>query len=95
MYVLGSVSCGCRVSEKGMETNDAKRFYPVNTVTVKGSAEFLFIDDSDLEKPGISDYPEDFLLNEPIFIYDITPNNSTFRIDGGYAVDLYRVYMPS
>ena len=78
-----------------METNEAKRFYPVNTVTVNVSTEFLFIDDSDLEKPGISDYPEDFLLNEPIFIYDITPNNSTFRIDGGYAVDLYRVYMPS
>ena len=77
-----------------VEPNDAKRFYPVNTVTVKGSAEFLFIDDSDLEKPGISDYPEDFLLNEPIFIYDFTPCNSTLRTEGGYAAELYRAYMP-
>ena len=77
-----------------METNEAKRFYPVNTVTVKGSAEFLFIDDSDLKNPGINYYPGDFLLNEPIFIYDFTPYNSTLRIEGGYAVELYRAYMP-
>ena len=37
------------------EPNDAKRFYPVNTVTIKVSAEF-FIDDSNLEKPGINYY---------------------------------------
>ena len=77
-----------------VEPNDAKSFYPVNTVTVKISTEFLFIDDTDLEKPGINYYPGDFLLNEPIFIYDITPYNSTLRIEGGYAVELYRAYMP-
>ena len=77
-----------------METNEAKRFYPVNTVTVNVSTEFLFIDDLDLENPGINYYPGDFLLNEPIFIYDFTPYNSTLRIEGGYAVELYRAYMP-
>jgi hypothetical protein len=76
-----------------IEPNDAKSFYPVNTVTVKISTEFLFIDDTDLEKPGINYYPGDFLLNEPIFIYDITPYNSTLRIEGSYAVELYRAYM--
>lgn len=77
-----------------VEPNDAKSFYPVNTVTVNISTEFLFIDDLDLENPGINYYPGDFLLNEPIFIYDFTPYNSTLRIEGGYAVELYRAYMP-
>jgi hypothetical protein len=77
-----------------VEPNDVKRFYPVNTVTVKISTEFLFIDDLDLEKPTINYYPEDFLLNEPIFIYRFTPYNSILRMEGGYAVELYRAYMP-
>ena len=77
-----------------VEPNDSKSFYPVNTVIVKVSTEFLIIDDSNLEKPGINYYPGDFLLNEPIFIYDFIPYNSTLRIEGGYAVELYRAYMP-
>ena len=47
-----------------------------------------------MEKPAINYYPEDFLLNEPIFIYGFTPYNSTLRIEGSYAVELYRAYMP-
>lgn len=43
-----------------VEPSDAQSFYSVNTVTVNVSTEFLFIDDSDLEKPGINNYPEDF-----------------------------------
>ena len=97
--LLISVRCGCQASgDDGMhymvEPNDAKSFYQVNTVIVKVSTEFLFIDDSNLEKPGINYYPGDFLLNEPIFIYDFIPYNSTLRIEGGYAVELYRAYMP-
>ena len=42
------------------EPNDAKSFYPVNTVTVKVSTELLFMDDSDLENPGVNYYPEVF-----------------------------------
>lgn len=76
-----------------VEPNDAKSFYPVNTVTVKVSTEFLFIDDSDLEKPGINYYPEDFLLNKPSLFMTSHLNNSKLHIEGGYAVGLNRIYM--
>ena len=71
-----------------VEPNDAKRFYPLNTVNVKVSTGFLIIDDSGLEKPGINYFLEDFLLNVPIYIYDFIPYNSTLRIEGSYAVEL-------
>ena len=76
-----------------MGYNDSKNWYEVEKVTLPISADFIGVDNADLEHRDLVLTPDSF-LNDQIIIFDFTPYNTTIRIEGGQIVELNRRYIP-
>ena len=78
-----------------VEMNDAKLYYELGEATIPVSAdEFIFEDSSNPEKGTCTYYPGDFLVDNGGIEYHFVPNNTTITIQGGYVVNMQRVYIP-
>ena len=73
--------------------NDVKSWYEVGTVTIPVSAEFVGLDNSDLDQGEVTIYPGDF-LNGTVADYNFTPYNTTVRVEDGKIVELNRSFTP-
>ena len=74
--------------------NDAKSYYSIGEATIRVSADFEFVDGSDLDKGEVTYYPGDFLIEEPGFIYRFTPNNTSIVVEDGIVTHMTRIYTP-
>lgn len=74
--------------------SDKKSYYEVGEATIRVSADFEFIDSSDLEKGEVTYYPGDFLTLDAGILYYFTPDNTSILIEDGIVTAMYRVYTP-
>ena len=74
--------------------SDVKAYNELGTVTLPVSTEFVYTDESDLDAEAKEYYPGDFLLEEKIFEYNFTPNNTSIVIEDGVVVAMKKVYTP-
>ena len=73
--------------------NDAKNWYEIGEATIRVSADFVYHDTSDLEAGEILYYPGSFLVGE-VTDYNLTPYNTTIRVENSQIVEMHRVYTP-
>lgn len=73
--------------------NDVKNWYEVGEATIRVSADFEYLDNSDPEQGEIVFYPGSFLVGE-VTDYNFTPHNTTIRVEGGQIVEMNRMYTP-
>lgn len=73
--------------------NDAKNWYEVGEATIRVSADFEGLDNTDPEQGEVVLYPGDFLTGA-VTDYNFTPYNTTIRVEGGQIVELNRMYTP-
>ena len=73
--------------------NDAKNWYEVGEATIRVSVDFLYYDNSDLDKGEVIYYPGSFLVGE-VTDYHFYPHNTTIRVENGQIVEMHRVYVP-
>lgn len=78
--------------EVGM--SDAKAYYELGKVILPVSTEFVYSDESDLDAQATEYYPGDFLLEEAIFEYNFTPDNTSVVIENGFVIAMKKVYTP-
>lgn len=78
--------------EHGM--SDVKSYYPIGEASIKVSADFELIDNSDLDKGEIIYYPGDFLTDDAGIFYHFTPNNTSIVVEDGKVIQMIRVYTP-
>ena len=74
--------------------NDAKSYYELGEATIKVSADFEFVDASDLDKGEVTYYPGDFLTENAGIIYNFTPNNTSIVVEDGQVVQMTRIFTP-
>ena len=74
--------------------NDAKSYYPLGEATFKVSADFEFVDSSDLDKGEVTYYPGDFLTDNAGILYHFVPNNTSIVVEGGQIIQMTRIYTP-
>ena len=74
--------------------SDVKSYYELGEATLRVSADFIFIDKSDLDNGEVTYYPGDFLTDEAGIFYHFVPNNTTITIQDGQVIKMERVYMP-
>lgn len=74
--------------------DDLKQYYELGEATIPVSADFEFVDDSDPEKGSVTYYPGDLLTDGSGIEYNFVPNNTTITIQGGYVINMQRVYNP-
>ena len=74
--------------------SDMKAYYELGKVTLPVSTEFVFTDASDIEAEAKEYYPGDFLMEEALFEYDFTPNNTSVVIEDGVVTSMKKVYTP-
>ena len=73
--------------------NDAKNWYEIGEATIRVSADFVYHDTSDLEAGEILYYPGSFLVGE-VTDYNLTPYNTTIRVENSQIIEMHRVYTP-
>ena len=73
--------------------NDAKNWYEVGEATIRVSADFQGLDNSNPDLGEIVLYPGSFLIGE-VTDYNFTPYNTTIRVEGGQIVEMNRMYTP-
>lgn len=78
--------------EHGM--SDMKAYYPIGEASIKVSADFEFVDSSDLDKGEKIYYSGDLLTDEAGIYYHFTPNNTSIVIEDGKIIQMTRVYTP-
>lgn len=74
--------------------NDAKTYYPIGETTLRVSADFEFVDSSDLDKGEVTYYSGDFLTDDAEFMYYFSPLNTSIVVEGGQIIHMTRVYTP-
>ena len=74
--------------------NDVKSYYPLGKATIRVSADFEFVDSSDLEKGAVTYYPGDFLTDNAGILYNFSPNNTSIVVEGGQVIRMTRIYTP-
>ena len=74
--------------------NDAKAYYPIGKATIPVSADFEFVDSSDLNNGEVTYYPGDFLMEEAVFEYNFTPDNTTIVIENNQVIHMTRIAAP-
>ena len=74
--------------------NDAKAYYSLGEATIRVSADFEFVDASDLDKGETTYYPGDFLTDGAGIEYFFTPNNTKIVIEDGQIIGMTRIYTP-
>lgn len=77
--------------ENGM--NDAKAYYELGEITLPVSADFEYIDSSDLDAGEKKYFPGDFLTDADIEYY-FFPRNTSVVIADGHIVKMNRCYVP-
>ena len=78
--------------ETGMD--DAKAYYELGEVTLPVSAEFEYLDQSELDAGIKTYYPGDFLGDDAEIEYDFSPYNTTILIENGIVTKMNKTYMP-
>ena len=73
--------------------NDVKNWYEVGTATIRVSADFEGLDNSNPDQGEVVLYPGSFLVGE-VTDYNFTPYNTTIRVEGGQIVEMNRMYTP-
>lgn len=71
-----------------------KSYYPIGEASIKVSADFEFIDSSDLDRGETIYYPGDFLTDDAGIFYHFTPNNTSIVVEDGKIIQMTRVYTP-
>ena len=74
--------------------NDVKSYYVLGEATLKVSADFEFVDASDLDKGEVTYYPGDFLTEGAGIIYNFTPNNTSIVVEDGQVIQMTRIFTP-
>ena len=74
--------------------NDTKSYYALGKATIKVSADFKFVDASDLDKGEVTYYPGDFLTEDAGIIYNFTPNNTSIVVEDGQVIQMTRIFTP-
>lgn len=74
--------------------SDAKYYNELGETSLRVSADFLFIDSSDLDVGETTYYPGDFLLAEPPFYFHFVPGNTTIVVEDGSIIEMHRIYIP-
>ena len=74
--------------------DDAKSYYPIGEATIRVSADFEFVDSSDLDKGEVTYYPGDFLTDAAGIEYNFTPNNTSIVVENGQIIRMTRIYTP-
>ena len=74
--------------------NDHKKFHEIGQLSLLVSDEFVFIDNSDLDNPGLEYTFEDIMNDETLFRYGFSEYNTVIRISDGKLVEIVREYMP-
>lgn len=78
--------------EHGM--SDVKSYYPIGEASMKVSADFEFIDSSDLDNGETIYHQSDFLTDDAGIFYHFTPNNTSIVVEDGMIIQMTRVYTP-
>ena len=73
--------------------NDVKSWYEIGEITLPVSADFVFIDKSDLNQGEVMFNQDSFLSNGTVN-YDFSPHNTTIRVEDAKIVEMNRVYTP-
>ena len=71
--------------------NDAKNWYEIGEATIRVSTDFVYHDTSDLEAGERLYYPGSFLVGE-VTDYNLTPYNTTIRVENNQIIEMHRVY---
>ena len=74
--------------------NDVKSYYALGEATIRVSADFEFVDNSDLDKGEVTYYPGDFLTSDAGIVYSFTPNNTSIVVEDGQIIQMTRIYTP-
>ena len=74
--------------------NDVKSYYALGEATIRVSADFEFVDSSDLDKGEVTYYPGDFLTSDAGIVYFFTPNNTSIVVEDGQIIQMTRIYTP-
>jgi len=74
--------------------SDMKSWYPVGTILIPVSQDFIYTDCSDLDVQPRIFYPGDFLIPDTGIDYHFTPHNTTVTIEGGKVIAMERRYTP-
>ena len=74
--------------------NDTKSYYALGEATIKVSADFKFVDSSDLDKGEVTYYPGDFLTSDAGIVYSFTPNNTSIVVEDGQIIQMTRIFTP-
>ncbi|MBQ8216926.1 MAG: hypothetical protein IJZ91_03080 [Oscillospiraceae bacterium] len=101
LHINGDIDQGGHVlahNESGVfyETgyNDAKSFYPLGTVELPVSPDFVFTDAFDMDNEPRLYYPGDFLDPGVEMMPYFVPGNTSVVISDAYITAMDRVYMP-
>ena len=74
--------------------NDVKSYYSLGEATIRVSADFKFVDSSDLDKGEVTYYPGDFLTSDAGIVYSFTPNNTSIVVEDGQIIQMTRIFTP-
>ena len=74
--------------------NDVKSYYALGEATIRVSADFKFVDSSDLDKGEVTYYPGDFLTSDAGILYSFTPNNTSIVVEDGQIIQMTRIFTP-
>ena len=74
--------------------NDHKKFHAIGQLYLLVSDEFVFIDNSDLDNPGLEYTFEDIMNDDTLFLYGFSEYSTVIRIADGKLVEIVREYMP-
>ena len=74
--------------------SDMKSYYELGKVSLPVSSDFIYSDESDLDKEAVSFKTEDFLKDAAGIDYHFNANNTTIQIENGYVTKMTRVYTP-
>ena len=74
--------------------NDVKSYYALGEATIRVSADFEFVDNSDLDKGEVTYYPGDFLTSDAGIVYSFTPNNTSIVVEDGQIIQMTRIFTP-
>ena len=73
--------------------DDIKSWYEVGEATIRVSADFEGVDNSNPDLGEVVLYPGSFLVGE-VTDYNFTPHNTTIRVEAGQIVEMNRMYTP-
>ena len=74
--------------------SDVKSYYELGEATIRVSADFEFVDSSDLDQGEVTYYPGDFLTDAAGIVYHFNPNNTSIVVEDGQIIQMTRIYTP-